>query len=379
VEGVSGNGEGQRLALMTAHISEARGVKVKIRNGYQKSSGLLEANAAPREVRIILRSGTRMVTEQKAELKREMGWQEVEISIPESQGFDTVDIEVLSVHKGSRYQDTCISDVQVFVDSDVEWNQVVESARYRQLEAWVSERQEIAAYFASQPIDYPFASTVFSLDETQDEVSELMKLREAADQKRARVSSSEKWVELTVQKELRSLPDGIHIWFIDAVDDYLRADHFALFEAKDGGRVVREVTTEDLGNGEVYEYGFTERSNFKVLWHDSAPAVPDMLLFEYTKSVTERTTDTTTSTWLLDYDESGRLLEAYRWFQGDDDFETVNGWNRLAFIWDEEGRVRSVEHWRQQKIEPYDEEERSRDPEYYEESLGRDVFTAAAE
>ena len=50
VEGDAGNGEGAVLRLPVSALQTARSVKLRVRNGYQKSDNLLVANAAPHKV-----------------------------------------------------------------------------------------------------------------------------------------------------------------------------------------------------------------------------------------------------------------------------------------------------------------------------------------
>ena len=50
VEGVDGNGEGETLLIPFSPLSSAKKVRLKIRNGYQKSENLMKANSAPKEI-----------------------------------------------------------------------------------------------------------------------------------------------------------------------------------------------------------------------------------------------------------------------------------------------------------------------------------------
>jgi hypothetical protein len=56
VEGVDGNGEQERITIPLTPLKSASAVKLRIRNGYQKSDTLFTANAVPRNVTITARS-----------------------------------------------------------------------------------------------------------------------------------------------------------------------------------------------------------------------------------------------------------------------------------------------------------------------------------
>src|SRR5262249_45627944 len=83
VEGVEGDGTGETLTAAVSPLATARAVKVRVRNGYQKSKGLLKENAAPKNVELALLSGAgAVVFEKTIALTRELGWQDFELEIP---------------------------------------------------------------------------------------------------------------------------------------------------------------------------------------------------------------------------------------------------------------------------------------------------------
>ena len=162
VEGVPGNGEGESLTIRFSALSSARTLRVRIRNGYQASKELLDKNAAPRDVTLSLldAAGEEVVTK-KASLTRTMGWQQVELSPPAHTPIAFLKLRIDSTWPGSRYRDTCISDVQLLVDSEVPYNAKAELAKQVALTAWIKERKDVAKYFATLPKSYPFAATHF--------------------------------------------------------------------------------------------------------------------------------------------------------------------------------------------------------------------------
>ena len=174
VEGVEGNGENEKILIPISSVDKVRTVQVRIRNGYQKSAGLLRANGAPKEITITLssRNGS-VVVEKKVTLKKSMGWQSIDIPVSNmNASIGVVQLTINSVHLGSKYKDTCISDIEVHVDSDSPHKPQVEIHKQEQLNKWVKQRLDDAKYFANRPKEYPFASVQFegkdkTLTETQ--------------------------------------------------------------------------------------------------------------------------------------------------------------------------------------------------------------------
>jgi hypothetical protein len=166
VEGAEGEGAGEALTIPVSNLASARVVRIVVFNGYQKTAGLLKANAAPHQLTVtVLGEGGRESARQQLTLERKMGGQPFEIPVkgPVAQVVLTVD----SVHPGSKYKDTCISDVQVFVDSEVPYNAAVEKGKREAMLQWKKERLQAARYYASLPKSYPFATTRF--DSKRDE------------------------------------------------------------------------------------------------------------------------------------------------------------------------------------------------------------------
>ena len=91
VEGVSGQGEGEVLSWDVSALSSARAVRVRIKNGYQKSSGLFAANSAPKEVQLQVWRGNEVVAQQKVMLEKKMGWQEVVLPT-NGKGLDHIEL-----------------------------------------------------------------------------------------------------------------------------------------------------------------------------------------------------------------------------------------------------------------------------------------------
>jgi hypothetical protein len=109
-----------------------------------------------------------VVAEAKAELARKMDWQEIVIDTTKARELASLRLTILSAHAGTQYQDTCISDLETHVDSDVPYKAAVEKGKRKALLSWIAERKKQAAYFAKLPKTYPFVSTHFDTESKFD-------------------------------------------------------------------------------------------------------------------------------------------------------------------------------------------------------------------
>ena len=156
-EGVEGLGEGESIRLLLASTPDVSAVKLRIQNGYQKSSTLLRANAAPAQLRITLLDADNLsTTTHLAQLTQTAGWQEVTIPTAAPVALSSILLEVVSTHPGQTYPDTCISDVQVWVDAAV--NATQSEANHAAVMDWIAARQ-VAAAQTDQPL--PFVAQQF--------------------------------------------------------------------------------------------------------------------------------------------------------------------------------------------------------------------------
>ncbi len=170
VEGAEGDGVGESLTIPVSALKSARAVRLVLFNGYQKSPGLLNANSAPKQLTVTVRApGGQESVKRQLTLQRKMGPQSFDI--PVSGAVADVVLTIDSVHPGSKYKDTCVSDVQVFVDSEVPYNAAVEKGKREALVQWKKERLEAAKYFASLPRSYPFAATRFQVKKEEQVLS----------------------------------------------------------------------------------------------------------------------------------------------------------------------------------------------------------------
>ena len=313
VEGVDGNGEHESLTIPLSPLGSARAVKLRIRNGYQKSDTLFVANAVPRKVKITAWSSAR-TTSSEVELPREVGWQEVELSLPAGFGLNAVSLELLSVYPGSKYQDTCISDIEVFVDSEVPYNAAQEEARHKKLMAWVSERVETAKFFAARPASYPFASAQLTSSRQEATDAEVVPAMVGPREALAQMKDAEGWQVLSASRSIPALPDGIYdlssgvlpLFMPDALS-FVATDEATGFSERDADTFEEE--------GEVIEMWSSElvRSNHKVLMSGSSPK----LIYFWEKRVEHgRGTYEDRTDYLASYSAAGELEWVYRVSEG---------------------------------------------------------------
>jgi hypothetical protein len=272
---------------------------------------------------------------QQLTLERKMGPQSFDI--PVKGPVAEVVLKIDSVHPGSKYKDTCISDVQLFVDSDVPYNAAVEKGKREAMLKWKKDRLAAAKYFASLPKTYPFAATRFELkrDEQQltkryaqmidedkdgypdkgvtakDYVPLMTQIQKGAttlplqdaDKKllvelntlSAAPPQEGKWYSLT-QKGRMELPEGFD--FPKLLTPLFQLSDATLFESKGRGALKPKMSMDDgYYHGEVL-------SNLLLL-EGSADDVKKVY-FTHTEVIAERTTATIT-THALALLEGGKL------------------------------------------------------------------------
>lgn len=147
VEGVKGNGEGQWLLWRGPKLEGAGKLRIFIRNGYQKSKGLFRANARAKKVRLhpmVRKSGAMKPTGDvvTVALKDQLAFQEIELPVPSR--IDGFRLDVVTVYPGQKYEDLCISDIQVFVVGTDAYSASGETAAEQRIQAFAAERKQAA-------------------------------------------------------------------------------------------------------------------------------------------------------------------------------------------------------------------------------------------
>ncbi len=348
VEGAAGYGEDETLTIYVSPLPSARRVKLRLQNGYQKSKKLFRANARLADVRVeLLRKGAAHTTLDTA-LKDAMGWQEVVLPVEKNAGFDAVRLTIRSVQDGTRYKDTCLSEVQVWADSAVPYLADVERAKAARLKAWVKSRVDKAAYFAKLPVSYPMVHTEFVEDDalsvTEDNSPKngsqgpraIAKMRQGAPpvfetkaltakdlQRMAKLvtqledlKASRGWYKLTSKARFRT-PAGLQ-WAagVDWLSNWgmkaLRRSDFSLFEVKNRWAVKGERAESD-DSPPVFE----ARTHMR-----RADTAGQLRLFLSVKEVWhERVTTESNRDILLVYGKTGLLETAFIWQELEDGME----------------------------------------------------------
>ena len=344
VEGVDGYGEGQSLTIPLSPLSSARALRLRIWNGYQKSKALFAKNAAPRRIRVAVLDPTGgEVTGREVELQQAWGPQTVVVDVPPKRGLSAVRIAVVSVYPGTKYKDTCVSDVLVDVDSDVPHNAAAENAKLAALKTWVAERRKTAAYFARKPAEYPFAFTHFAVS-TEEEMDrgEFKRWFAEAEVLRARLGATR--YKSAIKKPIQSAPDGIYVQnetLLLGIHDFLQLftlPEVALFETSE------PFSAHHKSNEGGYAEDWT--TSLRIGYADVPGRWPELLAFERKEVSREPgTTSTSDRSLLLVYDGGGRLRQAYIESRETPDYNYQ--WIRLrkifSFSYDAAGKVSKVD------------------------------------
>ncbi|RHX78301.1 NADase-type glycan-binding domain-containing protein [Leptospira yasudae] len=282
VEGKDGYGNGESITWPISSLGTANSLKLKIRNGYHKSNALLESNSAPKKIKIsVWNEPDQLVVEKDFELKKTKDWQELVISIPNQAGIKSLRLMIIDTIPGKVYQDTCISDIQTYIKSDVPYQKKLEEKKKQDLKNWIVSRLKTARYFASLPAVYPFASTRFENKSSEGknlniekEISEKTKILSLLqnDQKQYRMIES-KNDEGETNLEL---PDGIYEFYYIP---FLNIKGISFFESNEQ---IKEVKNPERSGGGLEIY----RSNAKLKMESIDSRNPSEIYF-FEKTVEE--------------------------------------------------------------------------------------------
>jgi hypothetical protein len=224
----------------------------------------------------------------------------------------------------------------------VKHNAAAENAKLAALKQWVGTRKTTAAYFASKPVEFPFAFTKYVEAKRAVDRGDFKK-RFALREEIVKTLGAERF-KAGAKSVVRAFPDGLADTDLHLEDfgDLLRADRVALL-----------ATTEPIASLRVAEEGMQK------VWTSSARVARDdaknvrAIGFDIKDVTTERTTSTLNRELLLVYDGQGRLSTVYRRFtnMGDQNEEEEDGSYEEALktdeIWtlsyDAAGKIQSLE------------------------------------
>lgn len=151
VEGAPSSGAGEWLRIAVTPLDKTTKVRLRVRNGYQKTPALWKANARAKAVTVRLLPSK---AEKQVVLKDADGWQEVVVE-QASGPLKAVELAIGSVYEGTKYADLCISDVQVFATSETPDNPAFEKSKLASLMSWRSARIAAAKVFSQKKVELP--------------------------------------------------------------------------------------------------------------------------------------------------------------------------------------------------------------------------------
>ena len=161
-------GIGEWLRVHATQMEGASKLRMKIRNGYQKSPKLFEANSRARELTITLLPSRKTID---VTLTDTQGWQEIAVDQPGGP-LEAVELKLKSVYAGKKYDDLCISDVQLFVTATSSDNPAFEKQRMTKIVTWKKERVAAAKLFQTKlgqslPIEAQYTAIPAGSDESK--------------------------------------------------------------------------------------------------------------------------------------------------------------------------------------------------------------------
>jgi hypothetical protein len=142
-DGVEGSPAGQWLRMHVTTLPGTTRVRLRVRNGYQKTNRLFAANARLRGATVLLLPSN---VKKDVELTDTSGWQDLIVEQPEGP-LEAVELRVGSVYEGKKYDDLAISDVQLHVTSTTPDNPAFEKSRFDKILQWKRDRLAAAQLF----------------------------------------------------------------------------------------------------------------------------------------------------------------------------------------------------------------------------------------
>lgn len=106
VEGASGYGKGEYIEFSSLYEREI--VHIDINNGYAKNTNLFNKNASVKKIKLEFSDGTEIVKE----LKNTANTQDITLNRPVRASW--MRLTIIDVYPGSKFEDTCISEVRVY-------------------------------------------------------------------------------------------------------------------------------------------------------------------------------------------------------------------------------------------------------------------------
>ena len=105
-EDAEGNGTGESITIKLKEQCVLHGIYIM--NGYHKDEGLYEKNARAKSIEVSLSNGI----SERFSLDDVMDWQTLELT--NKYTVDEITITILGVYEGSKYEDTLISEIEIY-------------------------------------------------------------------------------------------------------------------------------------------------------------------------------------------------------------------------------------------------------------------------
>ncbi len=143
LEDVPGNGIGEWIRVATSPITEATKLRLRMQNGYHKSESLFKKNSRIKAVQVkVLPDGAT----KRFDLPDSMDWQELELEF-EATRVEGVELTVLEAYGGTKYEDLCISELEVYVTGRTPDNPMFEAKKLAEVQTWKEGRLTAAKMF----------------------------------------------------------------------------------------------------------------------------------------------------------------------------------------------------------------------------------------
>ena len=225
-------GIGEWLRVHVTPMEGATKLRMKIRNGYQKTPRLWEANSRAKELTVTLLPSKKTVD---VTLADRSDWQEIALDQPAG-ALEAVELKVKSVYPGKKYDDLCVSDVQLYVTATSSDNPAFEKQRLEKLTAGKKERVAAAKMFKTKlGQSLPIAPQYVA---TPREGTELPPTNDCG-------STHGCWIEYTLSRAAKADAAGKHAAAIATASELAGADFGTMTPVRVSSRDKRPIPTVD--------------------------------------------------------------------------------------------------------------------------------------
>lgn len=154
VEGAQGDGINEYINF-SLKIPAGTKFSLSIRNGYQKTDDLYYKNNRVKELEVKFKyfeDRYQKYDSYSVLLEDKLDWQTFDFEVDKN--YDSVELKIKSVYSGTKYQDTCISDVIFNINGKID-NKLYEAYKSKYVN-WFQEMNKRSSFFKNLPLNYPF-------------------------------------------------------------------------------------------------------------------------------------------------------------------------------------------------------------------------------